>query len=181
MRHFSGLSVCLVWLGSIAGCASGPGSTDGGASLAAGTLFQGRYPLSSTNAQQTECLATTLALQDNGQPDCVVVTARFPLDSGSPRELDTCRMCADPGLEALDSSIPLDRIGADLSTYQCVCAITPSPVGNQCPEPDPTVPSWCYVAGLPTSCNTQAILSFVPGTTDDATVYVACFKPGTAN
>ena len=118
----------------------------------------------------------------NGLPNCVVVSARTSVQDDA-QGLAICQECAEPGLEPFIAPVPLERIGAGLSSYPCLCGVMPLPSNAVCPSLDSSTASWCYtVAPAGSAPCSGPILGFSPlassvPVSESGTLYIACFEP----
>jgi len=154
---------------------------------AATPLFRRQLPFAESQpASQpyvtVTCLDAGLPVGDNGLPNCVVVSANLPAGTGSADEIAACEQCNAPGLAPFIAPVPLESIGAGLSGYQCLCAVTPLPSSARCPPDQGSSASWCYsTTAAPTPCGPPQ-LGFSAALDAGATwasgmLYIACFEP----
>lgn len=156
---------------------------------AAGALFQDLFPQQQEVAGQPgaalayQCLERPLPVAGNGLPNCIVVSPQMPA-GGTAQDLAACKRCDAPGFEPFVASIPLERIGEGLSSYACICAVSPLARDLPCPGMDPSTASWCYADGASGSpqeatCSPHpgSILGFSGQATARGPLYVACFEP----
>jgi hypothetical protein len=128
-----------------------------------------------------QCLEQPLPLGSDGQPDCVFLRAAYPHGTAAAATVAACQACSAPGEAPVPASVPLSSVSADLAGFDCVCAVEALAPGPACPPAGGFTASspaaWCFTPSL-ASCPAAAI-AFSPAASQDATLYGACFAPGT--
>jgi hypothetical protein len=184
----------LVVLVLLWGCGSGGASPELAAGARAGdasaetgvlsepvyrNLFPRQAPVDAGPFLTLQCLPAPLPVDENGTPNCVVVSAIQPID-GSSEGVAACNRCDAPGLEPFVAPAPLESIGEGLSNYSCLCAVKRRP-GPDCSVDDDPTPSWCYSSSDEPRCSPGPgpFLAFSPTALEIGQLYVACFAvPG---
>jgi hypothetical protein len=129
-----------------------------------------------------QCLPRSLPVAANGAPTCIVVLARFPTGTGAAADVDACRTCDLPGLATLPDSFAATSIDARLAQYGCICLVDQGPACAASSLPA-TPFQWCVSDGAAATalgCAYPDAIELSANVTVGASVFVACYPPGTA-